>query len=53
MVILPQNLIINKMNNFTESERRGRTLLNSLLEQLGFTDIEETADAYDRIDCYA
>ena len=41
------------MNNFTEHERRGRDLLNSLLEQLGFTDIEETTDAYDRIDCYA
>ena len=41
------------MNNFAERERRGRDLLNSLLEQLGFTDIEETTDAYDRVDCYA
>lgn len=41
------------MNNFKENERRGRALLNSLLQQLGFTNIEETPDTYDRVDCYA
>ena len=54
MVILPHNhKIIYHMVKFVKEEERGRVLLNSLLEQLGFTDIEETTDAYDRIDCYA
>lgn len=40
------------MVKFVKEEERGRVLLNSLLEQLGFTNIEET-DIFDRVDCYA
>lgn len=53
MVILPHNLIINHMDKFEENERKGRALLNSLLKQLGFTNIEETTGTFDRVDCYA
>lgn len=53
MVILPHNhKIIYHMVKFVKEEERGRVLLNSLLEQLGFTNIEET-DVFDRVDCYA
>ena len=53
MVILPHNhKIIYHMVKFVKEEERGRVLLNSLLEQLGFTNIEET-DIFDRVDCYA
>ena len=41
------------MDKFEENERKGRALLNSLLEQLGFTNIEETTGTFDRVDCYA
>lgn len=41
------------MDKFEENERKGRALLNSLLEQLGFTNIEETTETFDRVDCYA
>lgn len=40
------------MVKFIKEEERGRVLLNSLLEQLGFTNIEET-NVFDRVDCYA